>query len=184
MKAILVTFLGITFSACSTTSTKDTQKNMISEPEVIAAQQAWCKALLDISASYDQYGKQAANDLASKVIDDAYFYQDGPVLFKPTLTTNPHTFRTTKEGALSYFVGGNPNFPNDKGFALGGWQKCEVDNAAINISADSASTLSKVHFTNKNGEVTTVDKSWKFVKDNAGKLRIVVHHSSLEHQGK
>lgn len=40
MKAILVTFLGITFSACSTTSTKDTQKNMISEPEVIAAQQA------------------------------------------------------------------------------------------------------------------------------------------------
>lgn len=40
MKAILVTFLGITFAACSTTSTKDTQKNMISEPEVIAAQQA------------------------------------------------------------------------------------------------------------------------------------------------
>lgn len=92
MKAILVTFLGITFAACSTTSTKDTQKNMISEPEVIAAQQAWCKALLDISGSYDQYGKHAANVLASKVIDEAYFYQNGPVLFKPTLTTNPHTF--------------------------------------------------------------------------------------------
>lgn len=184
MKIISVTFLAITFAACSTAPTNETQKNIISEQEVIAAQHAWCKSLLDISATYDKYGKQAASDLASKVIDDAYFYQNGPVLFKPTLTTNPQTFRTTKEAALSYFVGGDPNFPNDKGFALSGWQKCEVDNAAINITGDSASTLGKVHFTNKNDEVTTVDKSWKFVKDNAGKLRIVVHHSSLEYKGK
>ncbi|MDN5511926.1 MAG: hypothetical protein L0G64_06340 [Acinetobacter sp.] len=184
MKAILVTFLGITLAACSTTPTKDTQKNNISEPEVIAAQQAWCKALLDISSTYDKSGKQAASDLASKVIDSAYFYQDGPVLFKPTLTTNPQTFRTTKEGALSYFVGGDSNYPNDKGFALAGWQKCEVDNAAIKIWDNSATTLGKVHFTNKKGEVTTVDKTWQFVKDNAGKLRIVVHHSSLEYKGK
>ncbi len=159
MKTILVTFLGIIFTACSTTSSTDSQKNMISEPEVVAAQQAWCKALLDISSTYDKSGKQAASDLASKVIDEAYFYQDGPVLFKPTLTTNPQTFRTTKEGALSYFVGGDPNFPDDKGFALGGWQKCEIANAAINITGDSASSVGKVHFTNKNGEVTTVDKS-------------------------
>ncbi|NNH36300.1 hypothetical protein HLH12_12290 [Acinetobacter sp. NIPH 2377] len=184
MKAILVTFLGITFTACSTTPTTNTQNNIISESKVIAAQQAWCKSLLDISSTYDQSGKQAANDLASQVIDTAYFYQDGPVLFKPTLTTNPQTARTTKEGALSYFVGGNPNFPSDKGFALAGWEKCEVDNAAINISGDSATSLGKVHFTNKNGEVTTVDKTWKFVKDNAGKLRIVVHHSSLENEAK
>ena len=45
-------------------------------------------------------------------------------------------------------------------------------------------TLGKVHFTSKNDEVTTVDKTWKFVKDNAGKLRIVVHHSSLENKVK
>lgn len=45
-------------------------------------------------------------------------------------------------------------------------------------------TLGKVHFTNKKGEVTTVDKTWQFVKDNAGKLRIVTHHSSLEYKGK
>ena len=81
-------------------------------------------------------------------------------------------------------MGGNPNFPGDKGFALAGWEKCEVDNAAINISGDSTTSFGKVHFTNKNGEVTTVDKTWKFVKDNAGKLRIVVHHSSLENKAK
>jgi hypothetical protein len=33
--------------------------------------------------------------------------------------------------------------------------------------------------TNKAGEVTTVDKTWKFHKDSNGKLRIMVHHSSL-----
>ena len=135
MKAILVTFLGITLAACSTTPMKDTHKNIISEPEVIAAQQAWCKALLDISSIYDKSGKQAANDLASKVIDTAYFYQDGPVLFKPTLATNPQTFRTTKQGALSYFVGGDPNFPSDKGFALGGWQKCEINLSSVSSCA-------------------------------------------------
>ena len=57
MKAILVTFLAIIFTACSTTPTTDRQKNMISEPEVIAAQQDWCKALLDISSTYDKSGK-------------------------------------------------------------------------------------------------------------------------------
>jgi hypothetical protein len=31
----------------------------------------------------------------------------------------------------------------------------------------------------KDGKVTTVDKTWKYVKDDAGKLRIVLHHSSL-----
>jgi hypothetical protein len=31
--------------------------------------------------------------------------------------------------------------------------------------------------------VTTVDKTWKYVKDDAGQLRIVVHHSSLPYSG-
>jgi hypothetical protein len=40
-----------------------------------------------------------------------------------------------------------------------------------------------VHFTDKDGNVTTVDKTWQYVKDDAGQLRIVVHHSSLEYAG-
>lgn len=74
-----------------------------------------------------------------------------------------------------------PQMPKDLHSAGG---RCKIDNAAINIAGNSATTLGKVHFTNKNGEMTGVDKSWKFVKDNPGKLRIVVHHFSLEHQGK
>jgi hypothetical protein len=156
----------------------------VTEKEAIEAQNAWCNALINVSSTYEKDGKAAAKALAEKVIDGAYAYQMGAVLFKPTLTVNPQTFRTTREGALSYFVAGDSSFPNDSGFALKGWKKCEPINAAIFIDGNSAITMGKVHFTDKNGNVTTVDKTWGFVKDNAGKLRINLHHSSLEYQPK
>ena len=155
----------------------------IGEAEVLAAQNGWCKALVNISSTYTQSGQPAAKALAEQVIDTAYGYQMGAVLFKPTLTVNPQTFRTTRAGALSYFVGGDPNFPKDSGFALKGWTKCDVVNAGIFITGNSATTMGKVHFTNKDGKVTTVDKTWGFVKDGAGQLRVIVHHSSLEFAG-
>ena len=153
----------------------------ISQQEIVTAESNWCKALLDIGSTYSKDGHPAAKRLAEQVIDSAYGYQMGAVLFKPTLTVNPQTFRTTREGALSYFVGGNSNFPQDTGFALKGWKKCEVDNAAVFIEGDSAFTMGKVRFTDKDGKVTTVDKTWGYVKDKDASLRIVLHHSSLEY---
>jgi hypothetical protein len=151
----------------------------VTEPEVLAAQNSWCDALVGISAKNESEGQEAAAVLAEQVIDAAYGYQMGAVLFKPTLTVAPQTFRTTKEGALAYFVGGNPAFPDDSGFALKGWTGCEIANAAIFIEGDSASTMGNVKLTNKDGSTTTVDKTWMFTKDDAGALRIIVHHSSL-----
>ena len=156
----------------------------VTEKEALTAQQAWCAALLDINAAYEKDGKVAARALAEKVIDSAYAYQMGAVLFKPTLTVNPQTFRPTRAGALSYFVGGDPSFPADTGFALKGWKKCEPVTSAIFLDGNSAITMGKVHFTDKNGKVTTVDKTWGYVKDDAGNLRINLHHSSLEYQPK
>jgi hypothetical protein len=155
----------------------------VTESEVLAAQKAWCAALVNISSTGASQGPAAAKALAEKVIDAAYGYQMGAVLFKPTLTVAPQTFRTTRAGALAYFVGGDPAFPKDTGFALKGWTKCDVANSAIFIAGDSATTMGNVHITGKDGKVTTVDKTWKFVKDDAGKLRIVVHHSSLPFTG-
>lgn len=156
----------------------------VTEKEALAAQLAWCSALIDINATYKKEGQAAAKALAGKVIDSAYAYQMGAVLFKPTLTVNPQTFRPTRAGALSYFVGGDSSFPNDTGFALKGWKKCEPVNSAIFLDGNSAITMGKVHFTDKNGKVTTVDKTWGYVKDDAGNLRINLHHSSLEYQAK
>jgi hypothetical protein len=151
----------------------------ITEAEVLAAQRAWGDALVSISSTHERDGQAAAKALAERIIDAAYGYQMGAVLFKPTLTTAPQTFRTTRAGALAYFVGGDAAFPKDTGFALKGWRKVDIQNSAIFIAGDSATSMGNVMITGKDGKVTTVDKTWKFVKDDAGKLRIVVHHSSL-----
>jgi len=151
----------------------------ISLAEVHAAQKAWGDALVKISDDYTAGGFAKAQATASAVLDAAYGYNLGPVLFKPTLTTNPQTFRTTKEGALAYFVGGDKAFPNDKGFALKGWKKVEISNAAVHINGDVANTMGKVAMTDAAGKVTTVDKTWTFKKDDTGTVRIVLHHSSL-----
>jgi len=155
----------------------------ITEAEVSAAQRGWCKALVDISEAHASSGQPSAKALAEQVIDAAYGYQMGAVLFKPTLTVAPQTFRTTRAGALAYFVGGDTAFPKDTGFALKGWKQCAATNAAVFIAGDSATTMGNVMITDRAGKVTTVDKTWKFVKDDAGKLRIVVHHSSLPYSG-
>jgi hypothetical protein len=155
----------------------------VTEAEVLGAQKAWCGALVEISRVGETQGQAAAKALAEKVIDGAYGYQMGAVLFKPTLTVAPQTFRTTRAGALAYFVGGDTAFPKDTGFALKGWTKCDIANSAIFITGNSATTMGNVSITGKDGKVTTVDKTWKFVKDDAGKLRIVVHHSSLPYTG-
>jgi hypothetical protein len=156
----------------------------ITESEVLAAQKAWGEALVAISTTYDTKGIVAAKALAEKVIDSAYGYQFGTVLFKPTLTVAPQTFRTTRAGALAYFVGGDPAFPMDQGFALNGWRSVEIKNAGVFVAGDTATTMGNVMITNKDGKVTTVDKTWQFFKDDNGKLRIILHHSSLPYTAK
>lgn len=184
VKLLALTAIVTATSNIATANEPTLVNQAVTEKEAVAAQQAWCSALLDINAAYEKDGQAAAKALAEKVIDSAYAYQMGAVLFKPTLTVNPQTFRTTRAGAISYFVGGDLSFPKDTGFALKGWKKCEPVNSAIFLDGNSAITMGKVHFTDKAGKVTTVDKTWGYIKDDAGNLRINLHHSSLEYQPK
>lgn len=168
--------------AASSASEVTLQTRDITREEVLAAQQAWGKALVQIASDYEKGGHDAARATAEKVLDTAYGYNLGPVLFKPTLTTNPQTFRTTRDGALAYFVGGDTDFPADKGFALNDWRKFETDNAAIFIDGDVAMSMGKVRLTDEDGDVTEVDKTWGYKRDPQGNLRIVLHHSSLPYK--
>ncbi len=154
----------------------------ITAAEVEAAQRAWGEALVAISTRYKTGGQAAAAELAGQVLDTAYGYGLGAVAFKPTLASGDTTFRTTREGALSYFVGGNDRFAQDSGFALKGWRSYEIDNAAIVINGATAISTGHVMLTNDKGEVTTVDKTWGWVRDAKGALRIVLHHSSLPYE--
>eukprot|EP00418_Pyrodinium_bahamense_P099986 CAMPEP_0179048920 /NCGR_PEP_ID=MMETSP0796-20121207/19951_1 /TAXON_ID=73915 /ORGANISM="Pyrodinium bahamense, Strain pbaha01" /LENGTH=97 /DNA_ID=CAMNT_0020745391 /DNA_START=47 /DNA_END=336 /DNA_ORIENTATION=+ len=68
-------------------------RTSISEKEVIEAQQAWGDALVDISITYEEKGWEAAKALAEEIIDAAYGYNYGPLLFKPTMAVPPQSFR-------------------------------------------------------------------------------------------
>ena len=158
----------------------------ITEAEVIAAQQAWGNALVAIATEYDNKGHAAAKKLAGEIIDSAYGYNLGPVLFKPTLANGEgeQTFRTSRDGAVSYFVGGDPKFAQDSGFALKGWRSFEIDNAGILITGNSATSMGHVTVIDAKGNRTTVDKTWGYVRGPDGKLRVVVHHSSLPYSAR
>lgn len=170
-------------AVCSTASAADARETSITETEVLAAQKAWGEALVAISRDYDTAGLDKARATAGAVLDKAYGYDLGPVLFKPTLARDPQTFRTTREGALAYFVGHDPKYPHDAGFALKHWRSVEIHNAGVQINGDVANTMGKVSLRDRDGKVTTVDKSWTFKKGDDGVVRIILHHSSLPYAG-
>jgi len=157
-------------------------QDIITYDEVNAAQQAWCDALVKIGQLKEEGGDYKA--FAEKVLSEAYNYDQGKVFFKPTLAFGDQTFRNDKKGALAYFVGGDPAYPNDKGFALTPWVKARYDNAGeknegIQIYGSVAITMGNVWVTGKDGKEVMVDKTWVFKKGKDGKLRIIVHKSAL-----
>ena len=154
----------------------------ITETELAQARTAWGDALITIAKAYEADGIDGARPVAERVLDTAYGYNLGPVLFKPTLASGEQTFRTTRKGALSYFVGHDADYPLDSGFGIKGWRQCTSETAAHFIEGDVAMWMGWIILTDKDGQVTKVDKSWGYKKDAEGTLRIVLHHSSLPYQ--
>lgn len=157
-------------------------QTIITYDEVNAAQQAWCDALVRIGQLKEEGGDYKA--FASEVLSSAYNYDSGKVFFKPTLAFGEQTFRNDKKGALAYFIGGDPDYPNDKGFALTPWVKARYDNSGdknqgIQIYGSIAITMGNVWVMGKDGKEVMVDKTWVFKKGKDGKLRIIVHKSAL-----
>ena len=157
----------------------------ISVQEVLEAQKTWCDALLTISNVFHKEGYEKAKRISSEIIDIAYGYDLGPVAFNPTWTYKKKNFRPTKRGALSYFVGGDPKFTQDPGFAIGSpeekrsqWISCKVDNAVVQLLGGTANTMGNVTFKAKSGFSSTVDKTWSFIKTYDGQIKIILHESA------
>lgn len=153
----------------------------ISENDVNAAQQAWCDALIRIGAVHAEGGNYRA--ATNSLIDDLYDYAEGIVFFKPTLAYGRNAFRSTKQGALSYFVAGDSDFPEDTGFALKHWVKVWYDNDAaengVQIHGELANTMGNVFLVNAVGEEVMVDKTFVFRRCADGRPRLCVHKSAL-----
>lgn len=170
------------FTAGELANAADPARKPITEEEVNAAQQAWCDGLVKIGQLYKEKGDYKG--FASKFMDDMYDFKEGKVFFKPTLAFGKNTFRKTKEGTLAYFIGGNPEFPEDKGFAFAPWVKVRYDNAGegnngIQIHGEVALTMGNVYLTDAAGKEIMVDKTFAFRRGSDGKLRLIVHKSAL-----
>jgi hypothetical protein len=178
---VTVVAMAVCLTALPVPAADPPAQGAITEAEVNAAQRAWCDGLVKIGKVYKEGGDYKA--VAGQLIDDLYDYKEGKVFFKPTLAFGKNTFRSTRAGALSYFIGGNKDFPEDTGFALKQWVKVSHDNNAaengIQIHGDVAITMGHVYLTNAKGEEVTVEKTFAFRRCKDGKLRLCVHKSAL-----
>ncbi len=158
-----------------TPSTVFADQHAITEQDVLNAQQAWADGIVAISNVFVEKGDFKLR--AEQHIKDLYAYDQGEVLFKPTLASDDQ-FRETFSQALSYFVGGE--IEEDKGFAIKPWSKVRFGDQQIITDSDSAVAMGNYFFTPAGSEEETkVEYTFGYVKDENGKLRINVHHSSL-----
>ena len=155
----------------------------INVTELATARAAWGNGLVAISKAYDEMGIDGARDLADSLLDNLYGFEFGPILFKPTLSGGTQTFRTDKRGTLSYFIGHNPEFPKDTGFGLKSWRDVRFETSSAFIEGDVAMWMGWVTFTDRNGNVVKVDKSFGYRRAGDGSLKLVLHHSSLPYTG-
>ncbi len=156
------------------------QNGPFTEEMVTATLQTWCDNVVATGKTYTDGGDVKA--FVEKVLTENYDYEQGKVLFKPTLAFGNQTFRPTKEGAAAYFIGGNSSFPNDKGFKLKPWVKVWFSKLDFILHNDIAVVQCNVHFIGADDGHIFVNKSFVFKLCGDGKIRIILHQSSLPYQ--
>ena len=153
---------------------------MINKTEIEKAQNSWGNGIVTI-------GKLKDNPKESRIftvnfINKHYDFAFGDVLFKPTKASEKQ-FRNNNKSALSYFIGSDSDFTEDRGFALNPWVKVEFKNEAINIYDNLATAMGNYFFTDPRGEKTKVEFSFVYKKSKEGEIKIVLHHSSFPFSG-
>lgn len=152
-------------------------RSAITEQEIVDTQKAWADSIIKIGKVYSENGDYRS--VAIEHIKNFYNYQEGTVLFKPTLTSEKQ-FRTDFRGALSYFIGGDENYPEDIGFATKQWKSIRWENIAIKTFENLALAMGNYYFTSLNGDKELkVEYSFVYIKNNEGKLKIILHDSHL-----
>jgi hypothetical protein len=144
--------------------------------EIERAQKMWAERIVEIGKAFLQHGNYKL--VAKNLVDDLYGYREGNVLFKPTKASEQQ-FRLNAESALSYFVGDNQNFPEDKGFALQPWEKIRFENAGVICKENHALAMGNYYFTDTSGNEVKVEYTFGYFVNESGDIKINLHHSSL-----
>ena len=150
---------------------------MVNEGRIQEAQRAWGEGIVKIGKVFLDKGDYTA--AAKEHIDEFYNYQEGQVLFKPTLAAQ-RQFRLDFDGALSYFVGGNSDYPEDGGFAIKPWTDVRWENIGTKIIGDMGVAMGNYFFTPaEGGGDVKVEYSFGYTINADGQLKIVLHDSHL-----
>merc|ERR1719491_1397886 len=157
----------------------------VTEAEVLEAQALWANQIAAISKVYADKGDYVA--AAGEAAGQLYGYGRCDVLFKPTKSTkNP--FRPTGEEAMSYFVGSEAMNDakykgEDAGFAINGgrgWKAVAFNNHKIDLNGPTAQAMGDYTFTDAtSGDEVNVYYTFGYKRNDDGKVRIYLHHSSV-----
>mmetsp|Transcript_55092 Transcript_55092/g.120532 ORF Transcript_55092/g.120532 Transcript_55092/m.120532 type:complete len:885 (+) Transcript_55092:58-2712(+) len=112
-------------------------------------------------------------------VDKFYAFGEGPVLQKVTEASASTRFRMTRHGVISYLVGEDPFFPNDRGFARRPWSKVRFESKGIIISSERAKAMGIWYFTDPSGIEVPLEISHGLLRDFDGKLRLEVEFVSI-----
>lgn len=151
----------------------------ITKEEILSVQKAWGESIVNIGKLFLE--KKDVRGAAKKLVADFYGYDNGTVLFKPT-KARVKQFRPTAGSAVSYFVGGDNEFAEDKGFALQPWTRVRFENHGFIIKDEQVITMGNYFFTDLKGKETMVEYTIGFFRASNGGLKINLHHSSLPYR--
>ena len=136
----------------------------------------WANIVLQIGKAYRE--KKNLDKLVSELLHDVYAFNQGDVLFKPTLAKHEQ-FRSKKEEFVSYFLGQNNVCKEDAGFAIKNWKSIKFENYKVVENNDNLLAMGNYFFENDKNEFLKVEYTFGFIRINNNELRINLHHSSL-----
>merc|ERR1712113_82431 len=149
----------------------------------MGAQKAWSNAIKSISKTYLDGGDYVG--AAAEAAGELYGYGHSNVLFEPT-KANEAQFRPTAAEAMSYFVGHEAvvdGYKEDAGFAINGgkgWSDVVFDNHKIELMGNAAIAMGNYYFTSaEDGSKAKVEYTFGYKRNDDGKVRIFLHHSSV-----
>ena len=149
---------------------------MITKEQVIKAQNQWAKTIIKLSSIKEN---NACKELTIEFLDELYYFEIGPVLFKPTMAKFQQ-FRNTKEMALSYFIGVEDSVcDEDEGFVKKtNRMDIKFENNNLILENTRAIAMGNYYFQDNNGNIIKVEYTFGYQLVN-DKLKIDLHHSSL-----
>ena len=152
---------------------------LLTKKTVKTIQKSWGDGIIDIGKAYKN--KEDYKKLAENFIQKHYGYQEGIVLFKPTLASIEQ-FRDTFEKALSYFISGNLGHPEYQGFAIRPWVKVKFRNTGVILIKNHAVAMGNYYFTDETGNEVKVEYTFGYFVNEEGEIKINLHHSSLPYK--